>query len=176
MARYRRNYRGNATIEFTLVGIPIIFGLISVVEMSRGMWIYHSLNHAVKEGVRYTVVRGVDNPNANHATRASVCQTILQAGGGLLAQDLTLTLHSATAADYTATAATCLGDSTLWPPAGQDAQGFPIKVDDNPGQAISIQATYPFQSAIAMFWPGAGRGQQFPTFNLPADSREVMQY
>src|SRR4051812_12070981 len=50
--------RGQSLIEFTFVGIPIMFVLISVFEVSRGMWIYHTLAHAVREGVRYASVHG----------------------------------------------------------------------------------------------------------------------
>ena len=52
--------RGQALVEFTFVGIPMIFILISVFEMSRGMWIYHTLTYAVKEGTRVAMVHGQD--------------------------------------------------------------------------------------------------------------------
>ena len=58
MQQHESKRRGNSMIEFTLVGIPLMFVLISIVELSRGMWIYHTLAHAVKEGTRYTAVRG----------------------------------------------------------------------------------------------------------------------
>ncbi len=54
----RKAERGSTVIEMTLVGIPIIFTLISVVEISRGMWMYHTLAYAAKNGVRLAVVHG----------------------------------------------------------------------------------------------------------------------
>src|SRR5579864_8111966 len=60
MATRTGNRGGKATIEFTLVGIPLVFVLISTVEMARGMWIYHTLAHAVREGTRFTIVQGAD--------------------------------------------------------------------------------------------------------------------
>src|SRR5579871_5563504 len=51
---------GQSLIEFTLVGIPLIFVLISVFEISRGMWIYHTLAYSVKNGVRYASVHGIN--------------------------------------------------------------------------------------------------------------------
>src|SRR5215467_11012301 len=87
-----RNRRGNAILEFTLVGIPLIFVLISVVEVARGMWVYHSLAYAVKEGVRYTIVNGQNS--ANPATYQSVCNRVVDAGPGLLANQLSLTFTS----------------------------------------------------------------------------------
>ena len=41
----RNRERGTTLLEFTLVGIPLIFLLISTVEISRGMWQYHTLAH-----------------------------------------------------------------------------------------------------------------------------------
>ena len=46
-----------------------MFALISIFEVSRGMWIYHTLAYSVKNGIRYASVHGIDcfntanNPN-----------------------------------------------------------------------------------------------------------------
>ena len=40
----------------TLVGIPIIFTLICVFEISRGMWIYHTLAYAVNDAAARRIV------------------------------------------------------------------------------------------------------------------------
>lgn len=180
MQKRKRNGRGNATIEFTLVGIPLVFVLISTIEMARGMWIYHTLAYAVKEGTRYAVGRGQNNSGTNHATYAGVCQAIRQAGTGLLPEDLTLTFHSATAFDVTSTADAATCPTGQWPPG--------TSIDDQPGQTISITGFYPFVSAISMFWPGAGPGMTFTPppaqaacsnkvgFCLPASSMDVMQF
>src|SRR5215471_18790761 len=58
--RRNRQRGGSSLIEFTLVGIPIIFVLISTFEMSRGMWLYHTLAYAAREGTRYAIVHGVN--------------------------------------------------------------------------------------------------------------------
>src|SRR5436190_22902553 len=52
--------RGATTIEMTFVGIPLIFILISVFEISRGMWMYETAATAVREGVRFATVHGVN--------------------------------------------------------------------------------------------------------------------
>jgi Flp pilus assembly protein TadG len=171
--RRRGNWRGNATIEFTLVGIPLVFVLISTIEMARGMWIYHTLAYAIKEGTRYTIVRGQNN-TTGHATYPSVCDSIVKAGAGLLPEALTLTFQSVTTtSEYTTTADKC--KAGLWPPAGTDASGN-LLMDDIPGQTISISGSYPFVSLIAMFWPGGGQASQFAATNFLASSREVMQF
>jgi len=183
--RKQKISRGNATIEFTLVGIPLVFVLISTIEMARGMWIYHTLAYAVKEGTRYTVARGQNSPT----TYRNVCNAILQAGTGLLPEDLSLVFRSDLAGtkfahiDGPFTAGTCSPTShspgDAWPP------GDNLSVIDNqPGQTISITGFYPFVSAISMFWPGAGPGMTFQsltcqgagTLCLPAASQDVMQF
>ncbi len=114
----RGNWRGNATIEFTLVGIPLVFILISTMEMARGMWIYHTLAYAIKEGTRYAVARGQNNPAPG--TLKGVCTAIVQAGTGLLPEDLLLTFHSATQPDKVLVkGSNCLKDTSYWPPGRQ---------------------------------------------------------
>ena len=49
-SRRRKSQRGGSLIEFTFVGIPLMFVLISIFEASRGMWTYNLLAHAIKEG------------------------------------------------------------------------------------------------------------------------------
>src|SRR5437867_10280635 len=85
-----RTTRGSVTVEMTLVGIPLVFALISVFEMSRGMWTYHTLAFAANEGVRVAVVHGADcvnNPPTtnNNCTRTigDIANVILKAGVGL---------------------------------------------------------------------------------------------
>jgi Flp pilus assembly protein TadG len=46
--RKHQGGKGSAIVEFTLVAIPLIFIQISIVEICRGMWDYHSLAQAVK--------------------------------------------------------------------------------------------------------------------------------
>jgi Flp pilus assembly protein TadG len=194
--RTKGRRRGNATIEFTLVGIPLLCVLISTFEMARGMWLYHTLAYAVKEGARYAAVRGQNSPNqvtlgvpsggAGTLPLMPICQYIIQQGPGLIPQQVTLTFHSATQPDITATADNCpstgsSGTASNWPPGGTfsapqtDASGNTI-VDNQAGQVISINASFTFQSTILMFWPGVQGGIQFPSVIFPAKASEVVQY
>lgn len=176
MAKRKNSRSGNATLEFTLVGIPLIFVLISTFEMARGMWIYHTLAYAVKEGARYTIVHGQNSPN--QISLSTICNYIVQQGPGLVPKDLNLTFTSlsGTLGPYSAGAgganAVC-PSSPVWPPGGANV------LDNTPGQQITISATVPFQSTIIMFWPGAKEpkgGTQFPSFTFPAQASEVMQF
>jgi Flp pilus assembly protein TadG len=168
MGSRRRNRLGNATIEFTLVGIPLLCVLISTFEMARGMWIYHTLAYAVNEGARFTIVRGQNNPNP--VALGAICNYIVQQGAGLDPHQLSLSFTSFSATLPPVSADTCSNNTTVWPPNGQDV------LDNLPGQRITITATYPFQSSILLFWPGVNSGTVFPTFNFPAQASEVMQF
>jgi hypothetical protein len=76
-------------------------------------------------------------------------------------------VQDATGTSVGDTLADALNDSTLWPPAA--ASGV--------GQPVTISATYPFTSAISMFWPGAGQGvRPYQTVNFPAASTEKIQF
>jgi hypothetical protein len=183
MTRRRASHRrGASLIEFALVGIPVIFLLISVFEMSRGMWMYHTLAAVVREGTRFAAVHG-NNCNltpSNCATRVrDVAQRIQQFSVGIPATDITnVRFATSTRAVTCPTLASCLsagalGD-TYWPAAAPGA------AYDPGGEAlwswVEVSAQYTFRSAIAMFWPGAGRSQGFGTFVFPASSREMIQY
>ena len=181
--RIRKSSRkGNAMIEFTLVGIPMIFVLISTFEMARGMWLYHTLAHAVKEATRYAIVHS-NNCNVNPSSCASRIRDIAlrmsEAGVGLIPEDVqNVTFISVSRAPITCpTLQDCLqsggtGD-VYWPAA---APGAAIDVGGERGARVQITAEFPFRSAIAMLWPGAGGGINFPIFVLPANSEEVVQY
>ncbi|HUQ95956.1 MAG TPA: TadE/TadG family type IV pilus assembly protein [Bryobacteraceae bacterium] len=167
--------RGNATIEFTLVGIPLIFALISIFEVSRGMWIYVTLAQAVREGTRYAIVHGQNCsqlPNQCATTVAQVAARIRDMGVGLLPNQLTVTMSTAAGGASILT----IGPSTLETLLTQTGTTFPAGAGSGPGSDIVITASYPFNSAIAMFFPGAGSGMTFGTFNLPASSRDIVQF
>src|SRR5882762_5274489 len=73
----RDRCRGSNILEFTLVGIPLVFILISTFEMARGMWNYHVMAYAVKEGTRYASVHG--NNCTDHATNSRFrCRALLR--------------------------------------------------------------------------------------------------
>ena len=51
-ANRRKRSRGATILEFSLVGIGLIFVILSFFEVSRGMWTYQTLAYAVREGER----------------------------------------------------------------------------------------------------------------------------
>ena len=157
-------------IEFTLVGIPMIFVLISVFEISRAMWNYHTLAYAIREGTRYAIVHGAgcsaDPMNTCGVTIGQVAQRISDAGIGVEPSELNLTFTSSGHA-IPCTLSTCLGNTTVWPEAPNNTTG----------NSVAISGSLPFRSALALLWPGArGSAMNFPTFYLTAGSADIIQF
>jgi hypothetical protein len=167
----RRRRRGNTLLEFTLVGIPMIFVIISTFELARGMWLYHTLAYAIKSGTRYSIVHGQNCTLGSNTCAVSIrdiAGVIQSAGTGLPSDSLALTFTPANGSATTCTLSTCIASYTnMWPPAGANAVGLKVK----------ISAVMPFQSMIVMFWPGAGKPiNDTGTLNLTADSSESILY
>jgi hypothetical protein len=164
-----RGRAGSNLIEFILVGIPMIFVLISTFQMALGMWNYQTLAYAVRAGSRYASTHGqhcTGGGNTCGITVASVASSIAGAAVGLPAANFNVVLSSATAPSVTcAPLSTCTSNSTAWPTA----------VDSAPGLDIQISATYTFRSALAMLWPGAGK-VSFGTFTFVAYTRQPIQF
>jgi Flp pilus assembly protein TadG len=173
----RRSRAGQALVEFTFVGIPLMFTLISIFEVSRGMWIYHTLAYSVKNGVRYAAVHGINcvntanNPNnctvniGPSTTAGTIANVISQAAVGLDPAKTTLTFtdNSGTATTCTLSACTAIA----WPPNVTGVNDI--------GKSIQIDIRTPFISAIAMFWPGAAP-LGFASGTLGASSQDYIQF
>ena len=184
-AAARRRRRGATMVEMTLVGIPTIFILISIFEISRGIWMYETLANAAKAGVRYATVHGADCVtsgsqgqfnlyggiyNACTVTAGGVANVIKQNGVGLdlTATTVQFTSHAGTIGP--AALGTCIAGGTcgsIWPP--NDG------ISNTPGQSISIEVIAPFKSALALFFPGA-RAVSFAVSNLAGSSKDNMRY
>lgn len=168
----KRGRGGASTIEFTLVGIPLIFIMISIFEISRGMWVYQTAAHAVREGVRFSIVHGVNCvlnapavTNNCGKTAAQVATEIQNAGVGLDPATTTVRFTAPSPGGAVITCALNACPSSTWPPPGAN----------NVGTVIQIDISTPFRSALAMFWPGAAK-VDFTTANLGATSVDAIQF
>jgi hypothetical protein len=173
-----RRYRsaGNSLIEFTLVGIPVIFVLVSAFQMSCSMWLYHTLSFAAREGTRYSIVHGVNcsrNGNTYCVTVSDVANVIKSAAPGLDPTQMTVTLTPSLGSATTDTLANLMSGgaytSATWPPpspAGANAVGQPVQ----------ISLAYPFNSGISMVWPGQKPVNPQGQICLPASSTDVIQF
>jgi len=187
--------RGATTIEMAFVGIPLIFILISIFEISRGMWMYNTASTAVREGLRFASVHGkncVHNPpsvsNTCDVTANDVVKVIRLGVGNNLTNSLNYGPTGAGAAGlvpattivtFTSKTVTfnCPLDGTsggearcgqTWPPS------TPVGENDVKN-TITISIKAPFRSALAMFWPGS-RPMQFGATNLWASSSDTVQF
>ena len=186
--RVRQN--GSAIVEFALVGIPTMFLLLCIFEISRGMWTYETLAHAVREGARYAAVHGENctippqctcsglpgcctPSNSCVVTVAMIAAVIRDAGVGLDPNLLTVTLNTARSRSTTlfsggkgpSTLTTLLADTSV----------FPAAPGNEPDNDLVVNGVYQFNSGLAMFWPGAAK-VAFSAVNFGATSREKVEY
>ena len=169
-----RSRRGSALTEFTLVGLPLLFVLISIFEMGRGMWNYHTLEEAVEEGTRFEAVRGqhlqaqpacASNEDSCGASLNGVATALANAAVGLPAANWSATLTAGSSSHTCSPLSSCIGVTTTWPPGG----------NNSPGTLIQISATYNFQSGLAFYWPGSA-GKAFGTVVFTAYSQQTIQF
>ena len=153
--------KGQTLVEFALVCIPLIFILISIVELSRFMWSYHTLAFAVERGARYVVVHG----QTSTTSVSAVTSIIRNAAPGLDPGQLTVALRAASATRNCAPLSACDGVASQWPDS----------TSNSPGQSITVEAVYPFRSALSMFWPGVG-AVRFGVVNMGAAATEEIRY
>ena len=171
MKRKRSGEHGGSTfLEFVLVGIPIIFVLISTFEIARGMWTYQTLGYSVKRGVRFAIVHGWNcgqSGNNCNVTIGQIAGVVKNASLGLDTTRMNLTFTPNSGSATACVLSECLNNTTVWPPS----------TASSPGMTVSVSAVYPFRSAISMFWPGArGGGMQFAAVNFGASSNDAMQF
>jgi Flp pilus assembly protein TadG len=166
MKALHKGASGNSVLEFTLTSIPLLFVIISIVQMSLGMWNYHTLNEAVKVTARTAAVRGSDCAALACAmTVGEITQMLSTKGIGLLSDSLNVSLTDANGSIVCHPVSTCTSSTTVWPRSGGNSTG----------QVIAISASYPFNSAISMFVPGKG-GSTFEPQMFTAISQQVIDY
>ncbi len=169
MRSRRSSRKGNTLIEFTLVGIPLIFVVVSTFEVARGMWLYHSLVYSIKLATRFASLHGQNctiEPNHCAVTVGDIAQLIRSAGSGLDPSRMNVVFTDNTGSTLTCSMTDCLSDDTPWPPNNANM----------PGMRIGISAKYTFRSAISMFWPGASRQGPAPAIDFPASSVESIKF
>jgi hypothetical protein len=183
-ASSRSKRLGQSLIEFTFVGIPMMFILVSIFEISRGMWMYHTMAYSVKQGVRYALTHGSNCglPSTNtcqvkmgpatgtcNTANMTIADMIRCAGVGLDPVKTLVTFTSGTGSSSPCTLDVTGGTNpcpaTIWPPIGFN----------NVGDPISIKITTPFNSMIALFWPGA-KPVAFGSATLGASSSDRIQF
>jgi Flp pilus assembly protein TadG len=161
----KRPRAGNSGLEFTLAGIPVIFVLISTMEMARAMWTYNALGHCTREAARYASRKGENCSSGGNDCATTVSEIVGRIRGsafGVAPAELDVTLTSTLGTRTCTPVDVCLDDESMWPPAGGNTVGA----------EITVTASHRFHSAIAMLWPGAGVAERSSIYVLQASSTE----
>lgn len=159
-----RGVRGSNMIEFVLVGIPMLFVILAIAQVSLGMFTYHTLANAIEVGARSASVQAgtVGGPSG-------VAQTIIDNAPGLIPTRLTLTFSGTVGGTATAVA-TCVAATCV---SSYSSTAFP------PGSAftdtLTVLGTYPFATPFAMFWPSVGPMKLAGAITLGATTTQMIQ-
>jgi Flp pilus assembly protein TadG len=141
-----RRRRGQSLVEFTLMGIPMVFVTISVVYMSVGMWQFHSLAYASDMTARYVSVHGATcaaNGNTCTITVGNVATFFATQAMALDTSKVIVKLKDGSGTTTCSPVSSCNSTSTQFPNASYNSVG----------SDITITATYGVKSPLAMFWP-----------------------
>ncbi len=168
----RNHERGSALVEFTLVGLGLLFVLICIFEMARGMWIYHTLAHVSKETTRFLIVHGKQCQSGATCLGESTLGTMVNRigfhGVGLMTEDLDVQVFRngtqvvGSGGGYVRVA-NLAGSAAVWDTSAVS------------GSSIQVAFRYPFRSALALLWPGAGK-VSFTMVSFGASSWDTVQY
>lgn len=169
--RRRSTEAGSSLVEFTLVGIGLVFVLISIFEMARGMWIYHTLAHTSKEATRFLIVHGRECQKRAGcqalSSTAELAARIRYHGIGLLPEQLDVQVYQ--------NGTQVLGSAGGYVKLNTMTATTPWSTSADAGRSVQVGLRYPFRSALAMLWPGAGK-VNFTLTNLGAFSWDTIQF
>jgi len=158
------NRRGNTLIEFTLLGIPVIFLTISVFSISIDMWEFHELPHAVEMTARYAATHGQGCTQGTNTCGITVANMVTYFEGqniSLLPSLVNVTFTDGSGSTSCAPLTNCESSSAVFPSAGYNAAG----------QDVTVYATYTLRNPVAMFWPSSAQSGWQP-FTVGATSRQ----
>jgi len=161
--------RGNALVEFTLLGIPMTFILISIVSVSIGMWEYQNLAWAVDQTARYGTMHGVtctQNSNSCTINVGNMASYFISSASALNPGTVSVSFT-----DGSGVATTCNPVNTCTSNATQ----FPGTAYNSIGSDIKVTATYSVPNPIAVYWPGQGSVSS-QNFTLGATSRQRIEF
>lgn len=136
---------GNALIEFSLLGIPIIFITIAIVAMGLNMWEFHNLAYATEATARYISMHGVNCQ--------STCSLTIQASANFFETQALALDPSVVKVVFTDGS----GPTTCNPvnSCSTNTANFPSQSGayNAVGGDITVSATYLLKNPIALYWP-----------------------
>ena len=83
----RLRQQGSSMVEFALVFMIFLMMAVGVLEIGRGIWAYNTLAHAARQGARFAMIRGSQNP----ATADQIRTVVRNAAVGLNPSLITVT-------------------------------------------------------------------------------------
>jgi Flp pilus assembly protein TadG len=180
--RDRKRERGNQTVEFTMIGIPLLFILFGVANMSFAMLTLHTIQEACEQGARYVVTHGSTcstGGNTCGVTVGNVASVISSAAAGVNPSQLTVTLTVCAAGVNTCPASgavnqvtcsplsSCTSSSTAWPSSSNNTAG---------SYDVIVSADCTVASPIFMYWPGKNQSVKIPSSTFHAYSRQLLMF
>ena len=163
-----RRRRGSALLEFTLLGVPVIFLITSVVSCSIDMWQFYTMEFAVESTARYIAVHGATcSANGNTCTiKVQDVATFFEGQSPALnTSKVNVTLTDGSGSTNCNPVTSCAATAAQFPAAANNA----VSSD------ITVKATYPLTNPIAMFWPGTA-GMRGANFTVGATSKQRILY
>src|ERR1700733_9737665 len=134
-------------IEFVLLGIPVIFITLSIIEVSLAMWQFHSLAYTVAIAARYAATHGIgctQNGNTCAITVGNVASLLSTQAPALSSSKLNATLTANGVSTSCNPVSNCFGNTAQFPSSGNNAVNKDVK----------IVVTYPVVNPLPLFWPG----------------------
>ncbi len=141
-----RRRSGQSVVEFTLMGIPMVFVTVSVIYMSIAMWQFYSLAYASDMTARYVSVHGATcaaNGNTCTITVGNVATFFASQAMSLDSSKVIVKLKDGSGTTTCSPLNSCTSTATQ----------FPSSSANSVGSDITITATYGVKSPLAMFWP-----------------------
>ncbi len=149
LRRSRRGQRGASMVEFVLSFTVVIFLIFSMFEMIMLFYSYSTLTDAAKEGVRYAIVHGHNNP-----TDVSNVQTAVQNFANLSLHDVS---------GMTVTVRYYKDDGTIYTESDGTTPITNSGVVRSPGR-VSVTVSYPYIPYLNLPWG-------MPTIHASAQGR-----
>jgi len=163
--------RGSAMVEFAVAVTGTMLLFSATIQLSLGMWNYHTLAYAVHETTRYASTHGKGCTALGYTCKITVgdiTSKIKSLAVGIPDSSAIVTLTTQSGAVTTCNPLnTCYTSTTVWPPSSNS--------DNLVGNRITISAKYRYRSALLFFWPGSGT-LQFGTIWLPASSTSAIVF
>lgn len=155
--------RGQALLEFTLIGIPFLFMTLSIISVSLNMFQFDSLPYAVDLTARYVSTHGEgcsQNGNTCLLAVSDVVSYFSAQGMGLEMGKVALTLTDSSGTITCSPLTSCSSSSAT----------FPATTSNSVGSDFTINARYLLSNPMPMMWGNksvaAGR------FNVGATARQ----